>query len=164
MLRAAGAGSDPGVTRARLREAGLWALDPASYFSCCSPLGGAVDEPAPPEAGSSAMARLHIGRCGFLAYDNGVAAAVAAAAAAHQRQKGRPMAALHRHFVAAAYQLAAFQDAWALARCAANITVGQPSCRASCKPALSCNCNALAHAQRHYGIHPVSYMSNCRTA
>lgn len=123
MLRAASAGSDPIIIKAQLREAGLWALDPASYFFCCSPSSG--DGPAGPglpEAGSSTIVRTHSGHRGFLAYDNGVPAVVAAAAAAHQRQKGRPMAALHRHFVAAAYQLAAFRDAWALARWGSRLT------------------------------------------
>lgn len=136
------------IKKARLREAGLWALDPPSYFSCCQqPLapGGTAGQPLNAESGSGStfktlkptaggadpavrrkgditgsssggggsaasdqqvdallavdklgdnsadavvMSRPHNGRSGFLTYDNNVASAVAAAAAAHLQRKG----------------------------------------------------------------------------
>lgn len=160
----------PAAKKARLREAGLWALDPPSYFSCCQPArsrrpaagrwaaainataaaaegsgGGGISSNGSGRGdggsgGSEAASRSgegsdgvgsgggggghserrllppHGTENGFLAYDNTVDAAMAAAAAEHQAAKARPMAQLHMHFAAAAYQLATFRDALAVAR------------------------------------------------
>lgn len=150
------------VKAARLRETGLWALDPASYFSCCQPQPAGIDSAAADAAGSGGSSGVqpgteqtvaeggdgsgmvgssgatdgsgsggsvnsrfdsmrfvtqpHTGASGFLTYDNTVDAAVAAAADQHLQRKGRKMADLHMHLTAAAYQLAALRDAWAVAR------------------------------------------------
>ncbi len=170
MVHASFTGGGPAAKQARLREAGLWALDPPSYFSCCQPArsrrpaagrwaaaigaaaaaaesfggggfissngsgrgdGGSGGSEAASHSGGGSNGgsgggggghserRLlppHGTENGFLAYDNTVDAAVAAAAAEHQAAKARPMAQLHMHFAAAAYQLAAFRDALAVAR------------------------------------------------
>lgn len=89
--------------------------DSANGVRCASG-GSSVGGGSGGSAVSCSLLPRHSNANGFLAYDNGVNAAVAAAAARHEAAKGRPMAQLHRHFVAAAYQIDAFRAAWAMAR------------------------------------------------
>lgn len=60
----------------------------------------------------------------FMTYENGVREYITEAEArfnalGHKSQKALGMAFFHKHMLAAAYQLAAFQHAAAIARCAA---------------------------------------------
>lgn len=67
-----------------------------------------------PQALAEALAICGAGN--FLAYENTVEPFIAEYAKGYRVRKGRNMTDLHKHLVGAAYQLASFRDAVAIAR------------------------------------------------
>ena len=77
----------------------------------------------------------------FMTYDNGVRDFIAETAAGF---KGGRLALFHRHLLGAAYQLAAFQHAAAVARCRLRAPYGFPSlaCLVAAPSTFACSCRA----------------------